>query len=147
LCLCSEVITSSATNLAEVLADLWDKIVVLKEAPKEKSIVLAFPSVKALASPTAVNRLLAHMDICKDACDDFGSEVKLIGVTPITPHPLHPCPNPPRSQRLVRLVNTRYTAPTIPNPQARHSKGPSATANVRDCGGHDLDACHPQRMR
>ena len=84
------MITSSATNLAEVLADLWDKIVVLKEAPKERSIVLAFPSVKALASPTAVNRLLAHMDICKDACDDFGSEVKLIGLKPITPRPLHP---------------------------------------------------------
>lgn len=39
--------------------------------------MVAFPNVKALTSVVAVNRLMSHFDMCKDACDDFGSDIKL----------------------------------------------------------------------
>eukprot|EP00283_Hemiselmis_rufescens_P012519 CAMPEP_0173449472 /NCGR_PEP_ID=MMETSP1357-20121228/42784_1 /TAXON_ID=77926 /ORGANISM="Hemiselmis rufescens, Strain PCC563" /LENGTH=400 /DNA_ID=CAMNT_0014416069 /DNA_START=15 /DNA_END=1214 /DNA_ORIENTATION=+ len=67
-----------AGNLAEVLSALWGHVCTLIREGKARSIVAAFPNVKALQSAMATNRLMGHFDVCKDVCDSFGTEVIII---------------------------------------------------------------------
>ena len=87
----SEIIEATEPqNLAQVLSVLWEQICKLIKADKQKSVVIAFPSVKALTSGIAVNRLMSHFDSCKDVCDGFGSDVTVTGDAPCSPPALTP---------------------------------------------------------
>lgn len=75
---CSVIQNSEAKNLAQVLEVIWTKIAECID--DNTSLILYFNGVTALKNPTAVNRLVGHMDMCADCCETFGSSLKLTAV-------------------------------------------------------------------
>ncbi|EKX50804.1 hypothetical protein GUITHDRAFT_103393 [Guillardia theta CCMP2712] len=44
---------------------------------KTDEVVLSFPACKVISNPLAVNKLVGHLEVCKDCCESFGSTVTL----------------------------------------------------------------------
>ena len=68
-----------------MLEAIWTKIGECID--EKKSLVLYFDGCTALKNPTAVNRLIGHMDVCADCCEEFGSSIKLTAIPTVDKEP------------------------------------------------------------
>ena len=85
---------STATTMAGVLAQMWEGVVPRDAAScisPPSTTHIFFPDCRALAEPHMLNKLVDHLETCKDVCDHFGSSVMAFPLDPQAPpdHPAH----------------------------------------------------------
>ena len=79
----SKFVEYDVANIAQVLEKIWEHVVEIIPKKGEQRL-LYFPETAVLGNNAVVNRLVGHMEICRDCCDDFGNVVTLT-VVPTTP--------------------------------------------------------------
>ncbi|KAJ1480739.1 hypothetical protein T484DRAFT_1809680 [Baffinella frigidus] len=72
----SKFMEYNTENIAQVLEKVWLNVAELIEK-KGESRLLYFPQSTILGNSAVVNRLVGHLQICQDCCDDFGNFVTL----------------------------------------------------------------------
>lgn len=82
----SHLQVSKARSMPEVLVAFWD--FVAGEVAADETVLL-FPDCKQLAEIGAVERLTNHLEICRDNCERFGTELLTFPIDPAAPagHP------------------------------------------------------------
>jgi len=72
------LVVSSATTLPGVLAQTWDAVAKLAGGDAQPGVetMLLFPSCEALAAPGTLEKLMDHLETCKDVCERFGATVR-----------------------------------------------------------------------
>ena len=72
-----QLLVSSATTLAGALAQAWAAVALLagEDATPGIATTLLFPSCAALAARGTLEKLMDHLETCKDVCDRFGATV------------------------------------------------------------------------
>lgn len=61
-----------ASTTPQLLSALWDLISQGCRLPKGESMTILTPNMESELTPSYMERLMAHFDVCKDVCDDFG---------------------------------------------------------------------------
>lgn len=75
----AEPTPDDASTTAQLLFSLWEMVVSADEMGRGEEKTVVFPNMaKDLASPTFMARLMNHLDVCKDVCDDFGISILLM---------------------------------------------------------------------
>jgi hypothetical protein len=97
----NDLLVSSATTIAGVLAQIWSEIV----DDRDKDIALLFPSCPILREPRMLEKLITHLETCKDVCERFGTSVVALAVDPRAPID-HPA-NGPAPGILLRFFGAR----------------------------------------
>eukprot|EP00904_Undaria_pinnatifida_P002264 jgi/Undpi1/12038/HiC_scaffold_4.g01737.m1 len=77
---CSTIV-SSVTRLSGLLAEVWETLADPSAVKSGAPRVLAFPDCAAVASPRGLQSLYEHLEVCQDACEQFGTTVSIV------PHP------------------------------------------------------------
>ncbi|CAM9659493.1 unnamed protein product [Ectocarpus sp. 8 AP-2014] len=77
---CSTVL-SKATRLSGLLADVWETLADPSAVEAERPRVLMFPDCPAVAEARGLQNLYEHLEVCQDACEQFGTMVSIV------PHP------------------------------------------------------------
>lgn len=67
-----------ASTTPEFLASIWELIVEGCALTRGESKTMCFPNMEKKFTQSFLDRLTAHMDVCKDVCDDFGTSVLLV---------------------------------------------------------------------
>jgi len=67
-----------ASTTPELLSSIWEIIVEGCTLTRGESKTTCFPNFESKFTPSFLDRLTAHMDVCKDVCDDFGISVVLV---------------------------------------------------------------------
>ena len=72
------LLVSSATTLPGALAQLWAAVADLadKDSPGSATTLL-FPDCSDLRARGTLERLMDHLETCKDVCENFGATVSL----------------------------------------------------------------------
>lgn len=70
-----------AKTTPQLLAALWSMIAQGSSMVKGESMTVRFPEMKSQFSPSYLNRLMGHLDSCKDVCDYFGTKTVLVPYT------------------------------------------------------------------
>jgi hypothetical protein len=75
------LVVSTATTLPGVLAQTWDAISKLAGGDAQPGVetMLLFPTCEALAAPGTLEKLMDHLETCKDVCERFGATVRQRG--------------------------------------------------------------------
>jgi len=71
----------SANTTPQLLSSLWTIIVKGRTMTKGEAMTVTFPEMLSSLTRDYVERLMGHLDVCKDVCDDFGVNLVL---TPYT---------------------------------------------------------------
>lgn len=66
-----------AHSTPQLLAGLWTQIANGLTLVKGESATVIYPDMRDKLSPRFINLLMAHLDSCKDVCDDFGITMTL----------------------------------------------------------------------
>jgi len=67
-----------AETTAELLASLWNQITHVASMNKGDTYTIKYPNMAEKFTPSYVNRLMGHLDNCKDVCDHFGVRTNLL---------------------------------------------------------------------
>lgn len=62
----------SASSTPQLLAGLWNQISKGCKLSKGESITVVYPGMEEQFTPSYLESLMGHLDVCKDVCDDFG---------------------------------------------------------------------------
>ncbi|CBJ27776.1 conserved unknown protein [Ectocarpus siliculosus] len=94
---CSTVL-SKATRLSGLLADVWETLADPSAAEAERPRVLMFPDCPAVAEARGLQNLYEHLEVCQDACEQFGTMVSIV------PHPRGGRTGAPAPSLVVQVV-------------------------------------------
>ncbi|CAM9195444.1 unnamed protein product, partial [Laminaria digitata] len=94
---CSTVV-SPVTRLSGLLAEVWETLADPSAVQAGKPRVLAFPDCPAVASPRGLQSLYEHLEVCQDACEQFGTTVSIV------PHPKGGNSDAPAPALVVQVV-------------------------------------------
>lgn len=67
-----EISRDPASTTPELLAGLWSQISRGCNLSKGESITIAYPDMEDKFTPSFLESVMGHLDVCKDVCDDFG---------------------------------------------------------------------------
>ncbi|CAM9336510.1 unnamed protein product, partial [Choristocarpus tenellus] len=87
-----------ATRISGVLADIWEVLADPVSGEEGGATVLLFPDCAAIENSRGLQNLYAHLEVCQDACERFGTEVSII------PHPTGGRTNAPVPALVVQPV-------------------------------------------
>jgi len=73
-----------ASTTPQLLSALWLMISDASDLSRGDSRTIRFPNMQDNFTPSYMERLMHHMDVCKDVCDSFGVDVTLLPYTEST---------------------------------------------------------------
>jgi len=70
-----------ASTTPQLLSALWIMISNACDMSRGESLTIRFPNMQNNFTPSYMERLMHHLDVCKDVCDSFGADVTLLPYT------------------------------------------------------------------
>jgi len=67
-----------AKTTPELLASLWNQITQVATMEKDDTYIITYPNMAEQFTSSYINRLMGHLDNCKDVCDHFGVRTNLM---------------------------------------------------------------------
>eukprot|EP00545_Synedropsis_sp_CCMP1620_P000781 CAMPEP_0119016238 /NCGR_PEP_ID=MMETSP1176-20130426/11890_1 /TAXON_ID=265551 /ORGANISM="Synedropsis recta cf, Strain CCMP1620" /LENGTH=550 /DNA_ID=CAMNT_0006969579 /DNA_START=116 /DNA_END=1765 /DNA_ORIENTATION=+ len=67
-----------ATSVPQLMSSIWGQITHAGNMAKGETYTVVYPDMEQEFSPSFINRLMGHLDNCKDVCDHFGIKTILV---------------------------------------------------------------------